>query len=90
MDANRPPAGLPHWLKLLIVEFAGIFVMAAGLRALLLGHPVLGVPLGLTLVLFGADLLLRPGSPRRLPRLDRLLLTLVHRWRSPPAAPPSS
>lgn len=84
MHTVRPPAGLPRRLKLLIIESAGIVVMAAGLRAVLLGPPLLGVPLALALVPFGADLLLRPGAPRRSPRLDRVMLKLLDRRRSPP------
>lgn len=79
MQTTRPSAGLPPRLKLLIVELAGIALMAVGFRALVLGQPLIGLPL----VPLGADLLLRPGARRRVPRLDRLLLKLVDRWRTP-------
>ena len=80
--ANRPSAGLPPRLKLFIVELAGIALMGAGCRALLLGPIVLGLPLGLSLVLAGANLLLDPAGRRK--TLERVLLKLLDRWRAPP------
>jgi hypothetical protein len=87
VHANRRSAGLPRRLKLLIIELAGIAMMVAGLLALFLGMPPhLSNPFGvLLLVLAGVDLLLRPGARRKPPRVDRLVLKAIDRWRSPPA-----
>jgi len=61
---------------------AGIAVVCAGGWQLLTDNF-----LWLGVLLAGVDLLLRPDARRKVPRVDKLTLKELDRWRSPPPVP---
>jgi hypothetical protein len=75
--------GIPRRLKLALVEATGLTVMVVGAWMLVSGNLI-----GLFVVAFGADLVIRPTA-RRLPRRGALTDFLV-RWRNGPGLGPPS
>jgi hypothetical protein len=72
--ARQPTHCIPRRLKLAVVEISGLAVIVTGVGMLLSGTLV-----GLPVVAYGADLMMRPAA-RRLPRTD-ILTDLIMRWR---------